>query len=53
MLWHGAYAYTKECPLEMGLRGVMSYYIGAEGAQNIQRIIIARELLGKEFVPYR
>ena len=53
MLWHGAYAYTKECPLEMGLRGVMSYCIGAEGAQNIQRIIIARELLGKEFIPYR
>jgi len=53
MLWHGAYAYTKECPLEMGLRGVMSYCIGAEGAANIQRIIIARELLGREFIPYR
>ena len=53
MLWMGAYGYTKECPLEMGLRGVMSYYIGAEGAQNIQRIIIARELLGREYLPYR
>lgn len=53
MLWFGAYGYTKECPLEMGLRGVMSYMIGAEGALNIQRIIIARELLGREYMPYR
>ena len=53
MLWFGAYGYTKECPLEMGLRGVMSYVIGAEGALNIQRIIIARELLGREYMPYR
>jgi len=53
MLWFGAYGYTKECPLEMGLRGVMSYVIGAEGALNIQRIIIARELLGREYIPYR
>jgi acyl-CoA dehydrogenase len=53
MLWLGAYGYTKECPLEMGLRGVMSYMIGAEGTLNIQRIIIARELLGKKYLPYR
>lgn len=53
MLWFGAYGYTRECPLEMGLRGIMSYCIGAEGAVNIQRIIIARELLGKEFIPYK
>jgi acyl-CoA dehydrogenase len=45
MLWFGAYGYTKECPLEMGLRGIMSYCIGAEGAQNIQRTVIAREVL--------
>ncbi|NWF86960.1 acyl-CoA/acyl-ACP dehydrogenase [Candidatus Bathyarchaeota archaeon] len=53
MLWLGAWGYTKECPLEMGLRGIMSYYIGAEGAVNIQRIIIARELLGREYIPYK
>jgi len=53
MLWLGAWGYTKECPLEMGLRGIMSYYIGAEGAVNIVRIIIARELLGREYIPYR
>lgn len=53
MLWHGAFAYTKECPLEMGLRGVLSYCIGAEGTKNIQRIVIARELLGREYMAYR
>lgn len=53
MHWMGAYGYTRECPLEMGLRGVMSYTIGAEGATNIQRIVIARELLGKDFIPYK
>jgi len=53
MIWLGAYGYTKECPLEMGLRGIMSYCVGAEGGLNIQRIIIARELLGREYVPYK
>ena len=53
MLWMGALGYTKEYPLEMAYRGVMSYCIGTEGTLNIQRIIIARELLGEEFVPYK
>jgi acyl-CoA dehydrogenase len=53
MIWLGAYGYTKECPLEMGLRGIMSYCVGAEGASNIQRTVIARELLGKEYIPYK
>ena len=51
--WFGAMAYTKEHPLEMGIRGIRSYSIGAEGTQNIMRLIIARELLGSEFLPYR
>jgi acyl-CoA dehydrogenase len=49
MTWYGAYGYTKEAGLERALRGVFSYMIGAEGAQNIMRLIISRELLGKEF----
>jgi len=53
MIWMGAYGYTKECPLEMGLRGIMSYCVGAEGASNIQRTVIARELLGKDYIPYK
>jgi acyl-CoA dehydrogenase len=51
--WFGAMAYTKECPVEMGIRGIRSYSIGAEGTMNVMRLIIARELLGPEFLPYR
>jgi len=51
--WVGALGYTKEYPIEMAIRGVRSYSIGAEGTMNIMRIIIARELLGKEFLPYK
>ena len=53
MVWMGAYGYSQECPLDMAWRGIMSYVIGAEGALNIQRIVIARELLGKDFIPYK
>ena len=48
--WFGAFGYSKECPVEMGLRGVRSY-MWAEGSNEIMKIIVARELLGKEFVP--
>jgi len=51
MMWHGAYGYTKEAGLERGLRGVTSYMVGAEGTMNIMKIIIAKELLGKDFSP--
>ena len=51
--WLGATGYTKEHSVEMGIRGVRSYSIGAEGTMNIMRIIIARGLLGKDFLPYR
>ncbi len=49
----GAYGYTKDSPLEMAFRGVMSYFVGAEGGQNIMRLILARELVGKENLPYK
>ncbi len=51
--WLGAYGYTRECEVEMAIRGVRSYSVGAEGGQNIMRIIIARELLGSEYIPYK
>ncbi|MFO7677128.1 MAG: acyl-CoA dehydrogenase family protein [Thermoplasmatota archaeon] len=51
--WLGATGYSKEYPIEMGVRGVRSYSIGAEGTMNIMRIIIARELLGKQYLPYK
>ncbi|MCI4369135.1 MAG: acyl-CoA dehydrogenase, partial [Thermoplasmata archaeon] len=53
MMWHGAAGYTKDVGLELGLRGVMSYMVGAEGGLNIMRIILGRELLGKDFLPYK
>jgi acyl-CoA dehydrogenase len=51
--WLGAMGYTKEYPIEMGIRGVRSYSIGAEGAMNIMRMIIARELIGVEYLSHR
>ncbi len=53
MMWFGAAGYTEEAGLERGFRGIMSYLVGAEGGLNIMRIILGRELLGKEFVPYK
>ncbi len=50
--WYGAFGYTSACPLRFALEGVRSYY-WAEGAMEIMRIIVARELLGKEYVAYR
>lgn len=47
--WFGAYGYTTDCPLELALKGVRSYY-WAEGALEIMKIIVARELLGKDYV---
>jgi len=49
----GAFSYTKECPLGRGLRGILSYVVGAEGGYHIQKLIIAREFIGEEAVPYR
>jgi acyl-CoA dehydrogenase len=51
--WFGAIGYTKEYPIEMGIRGIRSYSIGAEGTMNVMKIIIGRELLGKDFLPYK
>lgn len=53
MIWLGAAGYTKEYIYEAAWRGVMSYVVGAEGGLNIQKIVVARELLGKEFIPYK
>ncbi len=46
----GAFGYTKDSPLEMAMRGVMSYVAGAEGAANIMKIIIGRDAFGSDFV---
>jgi len=46
--WYGAFGYTLDCPIEMALRGVRSYML-AEGSTEIMKLIVARELLGKEY----
>ena len=46
----GAFGYTKESPLEMAMRGAMSYVAGAEGSSNVMKTIIARDIFGNEFV---
>jgi acyl-CoA dehydrogenase len=53
MMYHGALGYSKETPMEMCMRGLMSYVVGAEGGANIMKIIIARELMGDVAIPYR
>jgi cyclohexanecarboxyl-CoA dehydrogenase len=52
LLLHGNYGYAREYGLEQRLRDVMAVEI-ADGTAQIQKIIIARELFGREFVPYR
>ena len=52
MQWQGAFGYTRECPDQKALRGVRSFSL-AEGSVEIMKLIIARELLGKEFLAYR
>ncbi len=53
MVWHGALSYTNETLLEVAMRGILSYVVGAEGALNIMRLILVREMLGPEYLPYR
>lgn len=50
MMILGGFGYTKDSPLEMAMRGIMSYVVGAEGAANIMKTIIARDVFGGDFV---
>lgn len=51
LLFHGHYGYTQEFPIEQQLRDVIGFEL-ADGTANAQKIIIIRELLGKEYLPY-
>jgi acyl-CoA dehydrogenase len=50
MKTYGALSYTEEANVFRNLLGVLSYYVGAEGTQNIMRYIVARELIGRDYV---
>ncbi|MGH3437537.1 MAG: acyl-CoA dehydrogenase family protein [Sciscionella sp.] len=52
LLIHGNYGYAQELPFEQRLRDVMAVEI-ADGTAQIQKIIIARELYGTDFLPYQ
>jgi cyclohexanecarboxyl-CoA dehydrogenase len=49
LLIHGHYGYTDEFPVERRLREVTGWQIG-DGTANIQKLIIAREVIGREYV---
>jgi cyclohexanecarboxyl-CoA dehydrogenase len=51
LLLHGHYGYTDEFPMEQRLRDVIGLEIG-DGTAQIQKVVIAREFIGKEFKPY-
>ncbi|GIX46707.1 MAG: acyl-CoA dehydrogenase [Candidatus Tectimicrobiota bacterium] len=52
LLLHGHYGYVEDMPFDQRLRDVMGLEIG-DGTAQIQKIVVARELLGREFLPYR
>jgi cyclohexanecarboxyl-CoA dehydrogenase len=47
---HGHYGYSDEFPIEQRLRDVIGWQIG-DGTPQIQKLIISRLLLGKDFAP--
>lgn len=51
LLMFGHYGYSTDSPMEQRLRDIMAVEI-ADGTAQIQKIIIARELFGRAFLPY-
>jgi cyclohexanecarboxyl-CoA dehydrogenase len=51
LILHGHYGYTQEFPIEQRLRDVIGIRIG-DGTPQVQKIVIARELLGREFIRF-
>ncbi len=49
LLIHGHYGYSQDLPLEQRLRDVLGWQIG-DGTAQIQKLIIARELIGRDFI---
>ncbi len=51
LLAHGHGGYSKENPIQQRLRDVLGLQIG-DGTSQIQKIVIAREKIGRDGVPY-
>ncbi len=51
LLAHGHGGYSKEYPIQQRLRDVLGLQIG-DGTSQIQKIVIAREKIGRDGVPY-
>ncbi|MBI4594518.1 MAG: acyl-CoA dehydrogenase family protein [Candidatus Rokubacteria bacterium] len=51
LLLHGHYGYTDELPFEQRLRDVIGLEIG-DGTAEVMKIVVARELMGRESLPY-
>jgi cyclohexanecarboxyl-CoA dehydrogenase len=51
LLLHGHYGYTQEFPIEQRLRDIMGIEI-ADGTAQVSKIVITREIFGREFLPY-
>lgn len=52
LLIHGNVGFSKDYPIEQRLRDAVGLEIG-DGTANIMKLIIARQMLGREFVPTR
>ena len=48
---HGHYGYTKEYPLKQRLRDVLAIEI-ADGTSQVSKLVVQRELMGRDFMPY-
>jgi cyclohexanecarboxyl-CoA dehydrogenase len=51
LLFHGHYGYTDELPFEQRLRDVVGLEIG-DGTAEVMKVVVARELMGRESLPY-
>ncbi len=51
LLLHGHYGYTDELPFEQRLRDIIGLEIG-DGTAEVMKVIVARELMGRESLPY-
>lgn len=51
LLIHGHPGYSTDFPLEQRLRDIMGLEL-ADGAAEVMKTIVSRELIGKEFLPY-